>query len=531
MPLLRSHARRTAVAAALLVLVGCVNGESAASAEAGRALVRAATPERFAGLLRARYAARRACLFNRHFPTTVSLTPGDTSARARADEERYTRPYELLRAAGLVTREDVRPGDRDWWPPRNAHVDSGGTRRIVRYVLSERGRRDAEPDTTGSGPGERLCYARRRLVVIDTVVTRGPLPGWSVEKGVNFSGARAWVLHTVAFDSVAEWAPEVARRDTLQEVGPRPDQLEGPERHWASFGVVDGAWVLGDDQTLGPEGADRIEVRLARRSGADAAPDSARHAQAPARVDSSAHAPAYSALDTAVDPAASAAAADSLAAVAARYPRAFATNGKPLWRAGGVVSTAREAHQLRTVMGALPLLLALWWTALSLRALAVDVRRRAPVIVLAGVLGALGWAVLGPLMVSGFTAHLDDRYGVGPALLVTLTVTCLLAMAMSWGVADPRLKRSGIFSRSRPAPVMVGTEEPTIPTIPDHLRPGLLLLCRWTLTGVALGLLVVGVSYGYFFDGVRPGLPERLALGVAAIGVAVGARGLVRWRV
>ena len=225
MSLLSRRPRPRALSAALLaLLLGCVNDESSARADAARALVRSAIPERFADMLRARYAARRACI-DRHFPTTVLVTPRDTSARTREEHERYMRPFELLRDAGLVTLEEVRPGDRDRLPYTAAQVDSG---HVARYVLSERGRLDAEPDTAGSGPGERLCYARLRLVVIDTVVTSGPSPAWSLDRGVTFGGAYAYVLHTVVFDSVAPWTPERARRDSLQDVAPRLEQLEGP---------------------------------------------------------------------------------------------------------------------------------------------------------------------------------------------------------------------------------------------------------------------------------------------------------------
>ena len=231
---------------------------------------------------------------------------------------------------------------------------------------------------------------------------------------------------------------------------------------------------------------------------------------------------------SATDSVAAAMAADSVAELHRRYPLAFASNGKPLWTAGGVVSTPREAQLLRTVASALPLLLALWWVALSVRALAVDRRRRGSVIVLFGVLGAIGWAVLGPWGVVGATAALDDHYGTGPALLAMLVTACLVALVMSWGIADPRLESSGF--RSPPAHVIIGTEQPTAPTVPDHLRPGLLALCRYTLIGIALGLLVIGVAYGFVFDAVHSGLPKWLALGIAACGVAAGVRGLARAR-
>ena len=226
------------------------------------------------------------------------------------------------------------------------------------------------------------------------------------------------------------------------------------------------------------------------------------------------------------DSAAVDAAAADAAAIAARYPRAFASDGTPLWKAGGVVSTPREAQIAFTVGDALPLLLALWWVALSLRALAADRRRRAPVIALAGALGAFACARFAPWAVVWFMAGLDDRYGVGPALLGALTLACAATMVTSWGIADPRKKSAPYL----PAPVVIGTEGRTAPTVPAHLRPGLFALSHWTLAGTALGLLVVGVAYGYFFDGVRPGLPERLALGIAALGAAAGLLGAARAR-
>ena len=157
-------------------------------------------------------------------------------------------------------------------------------------------------------------------------------------------------------------------------------------------------------------------------------------------------------------------AADSVAAIAHRYPHAFASNGAPLWRAGGMVSTPREAELLRTVASALPLLLALWWVALSLRSLAVDRRRRGSLIVLLGVLGAFGWAVVGPWAIVWATAGSDDRYGTGPALLAALAAACLSALVMSWAIANPRVTIAGILSL--PAPVIIGTELATTPTIP-----------------------------------------------------------------
>ena len=209
---------------------------------------------------------------------------------------------------------------------------------------------------------------------------------------------------------------------------------------------------------------------------------------------------------------------DTMAVLASRYPRAFASSGEPLWQQGGIVSSAREVALSRTVMSALPLLLGLWWIALSLRAYAADERKRGPVIVAAGALGALGWAMLGPLAVAMGMAALNERYGDGPALLSVLVFACLGAMVMTWAVADPRHKQN--FRRR--APVIIGTDYRTTPTVDEALRSRLFTLYRWTLAGTGLGLLVVGVAYGYGFDSVKPGVPERIALGLAVLGAAVG---------
>ena len=237
------HARSIAGSLALLVVgllvAACASEESAAGAEEARAVLRTASPERFTELLRARYAAERACLEQR-FPATVILSPGDTSRRARLEDERYTRPYELLRAVGLLNREEVHPGDRDWNMPKASHVDSGGPHRIVRYALTEGAQRDAQA-TEG---GQHLCYARPRFVVVDSVVTRGLAPSWSPGEGVRYSQAVAYARHVVMFDSVAPWAREVARRDSLQDFGMlRPALIDGPQRRWAELWVRDGGWM------------------------------------------------------------------------------------------------------------------------------------------------------------------------------------------------------------------------------------------------------------------------------------------------
>ena len=216
---------------------------------------------------------------------------------------------------------------------------------------------------------------------------------------------------------------------------------------------------------------------------------------------------------------------DTMAVLAARYPRAFSSNGKPLWHQGGIVGSAREAQLSRTVASALPLLLALWWIALSLRAYAADRRKRGPVIALAGAVGAVGWAIVGPWAVVMGMAALDDRYGEGRALLAVLVGACLGALVMTWTIADPRDQRNHFFR----APVLIGTDYRTTATVAEPMRSRLFTLYRWTLAGTALGLVVVGVAYGYDFDVVRPGIPERIALALAALGVAVGAmRGMQR---
>ena len=216
---------------------------------------------------------------------------------------------------------------------------------------------------------------------------------------------------------------------------------------------------------------------------------------------------------------------DTMARLAARYPRAYSSNGKPLWHQGGIVGSAREAQLSRTVASALPLLLALWWVALSLRAYAADRRKRGPVIVLAGAVGAVGWAMVGPWAVVMGMAALDDRYGEGRALLSVLVAACLGAMVMTWAIADPRYADNHFFR----APVLIGTDYRTTPTVAEPMRSRLFALYRWSLAGTALGLLVVGVAYGYEFDVVRPRLPEEIAVAIAALGIATGVLRAMRW--
>lgn len=238
-------------ALALATLSACASDEQKARAAAARALVSASTPDGFAARLRAEYAARRECI-EQSFPATVYLTPGDTSLAARSQDERYQRPFALLRDAGLVTGEEVRPGDRDWRLPPSAWVDSGGTKRIVRYVLSERGRRDAEATPVDGAVVERLCFGRRRLVAVDSVVTRNPTPAWTLEDGVRYGDAWAWVRHTVVVDSLTPWALDLARRDSLRDVMPPASQLENQQERWAEFNSRDGSWMITSTTSRGP---------------------------------------------------------------------------------------------------------------------------------------------------------------------------------------------------------------------------------------------------------------------------------------
>jgi hypothetical protein len=249
---LRGKGLALAAALALAELAACTSGEQNERAAAGRTAVSASTPEGFAALLRADYAARSECI-ERTFPATISLAPGDTSRQARFQDEQHQRPFELLRDAGLVTREEVRPGDRDWRLPPSAWVDAGGTKRIVRYVLNERGRGDAEKETVAAGVVERLCYGRRRLLTVDSVVTRNPPPAWTLEDGVRYGDASAFVLHTVTVDDMTPWALELARRDTLRDVMPDPSVLEGPQKRWAAFTSRGGPWTLTSTNSLGPQ--------------------------------------------------------------------------------------------------------------------------------------------------------------------------------------------------------------------------------------------------------------------------------------
>ena len=252
-PLSTRRAVALATSFTALTLVACVNEESAARADGARELVRSATPATFAALLKARFAAEHACIPDLLLPQTVLLTPGDTSARARSQDEQYMRRFEILRAAGLVTREEVLPGDPDWRLPRAAHVDSGGTRRVARYVLTTPALGDAElVDANARNSSARLCFARRRLVSVDSVVTRGPLPGWNPNDGVTSAAPVAFVRHTIAFDSLAAWVPDVGQRDSLQDLLPKPGQLEGLQQRWASFEAWNGAWRLSSVESLGP---------------------------------------------------------------------------------------------------------------------------------------------------------------------------------------------------------------------------------------------------------------------------------------
>ena len=73
------------------------------------------------------------------------------------------------------------------------------------------------------------------------------------------------------------------------------------------------------------------------------------------------------------------------------------------------------------------------------------------------------------------------------------------------------------------APVLIGTDYRTTPTVAEPRRSRLFALSRGTLVGTALGLLIVGVAYGYHFDTVRPGVPERFALAFAVLGALSGA--------
>ena len=232
-------------------LAACAGVEEKERAAAARAVVAASTPESFAALLRSEYAARRECI-DRPFPAVVFLTAGDSSRQARPETDFSARRYELLRDAGLAIREEVRPGDHDWSGLPASSVDSGGTRRIVRYVLSERGRRDADTETVADGVVERLCYGRRRLLTVDSVVTRRPLPAWTLEDGVRYSSASAWVLHTITIDSMTPWALDLARRDTLRDVMPDVAHLEGAQKRWAAFDSRGEPWTLTSTNSLGP---------------------------------------------------------------------------------------------------------------------------------------------------------------------------------------------------------------------------------------------------------------------------------------
>jgi hypothetical protein len=181
----------------------------------------------------------------------VIQSPGDSSRRARLTDEQYARPYEVLREAGLVTRDEVRPGERDWRLPARAFVDSGGPNRVLRYTVSAPARRDAE--RSDGGEGERLCYARRRLVAVVEIVARGPSPSWTPGDGVRYSHAVVFVEHVIAFDSVAPRHRARPRRDGASDFGMlQPALLSGPQHRWAEFWLRDGAWMYVGTQRTPP---------------------------------------------------------------------------------------------------------------------------------------------------------------------------------------------------------------------------------------------------------------------------------------
>lgn len=244
-----ANGRNVALAVVVLLAAACTSEEAAQAADEARAVMRTATPERFAGLLRERYARERACLEQR-FPQAVVVSTADTTPGRRFEDEIFVRPYELLRSVGVVTREEVHPGDPDWKLARKARVDSGGADRIVRYVLTDDARRDAE----AIEGGQHLCYARPRFVTVDSIVPRGLSPSWSPDKGVRYSQAMVFARHVVVFDSVPEWAHEVARRDSLQSLGMlRPALLHGPQHRWSEFWVRDGDWMYAGTHIDGPQ--------------------------------------------------------------------------------------------------------------------------------------------------------------------------------------------------------------------------------------------------------------------------------------
>lgn len=217
-------------------------------AAAQRAALERITPDALSLLLRERYATERACLQDIVFPAIVFLD-ADSADPAATRVPIYMRRFETLRGGGLVTREEVRPGDRDWRVGRAAHIDSGGTKRVVRYVLTARGRASSEalPDAHDDGM-EQLCYARRRLLAVDSVVVREPTlrfgqPGvmGAGNEPARYVDGSIHAGHTVAHDSVASWVDDVVRGDSLQDFGElHPRLVAGVQRRWAHFGLDDG---------------------------------------------------------------------------------------------------------------------------------------------------------------------------------------------------------------------------------------------------------------------------------------------------
>lgn len=233
------------------LLAACVpSDEERARAAAERETLRRATRETFASLLRDHYGAERACLADLAFPASVFVIIDTTVAAAGTTDHR--RRYEVLHAVGLVEREEIRPGQDGRHPA--THVASGGSMRQVRYRLTARGLEGSEPVAGDDGAGaRRLCYARRRLVSVDSVVSRQPsfqfgtvgIMGGS-DAPARYGAGGALVGHTLAFDSVASWVGEVAARDEgydFLEIAPR--LLEGRQVRWARFGMdASGALVL-----------------------------------------------------------------------------------------------------------------------------------------------------------------------------------------------------------------------------------------------------------------------------------------------
>lgn len=236
---------RTIALAAVVLLTACASPEARHQRDAWRTMVKEATPDHLAGLLRERFAVEGACL-DQLYPATVH---DDTATTA---DDSYDRPYELLRSVGLVTREEVHPGDADWALPASASVDSGGTKRITRYTLTPR----AEPYTEPLAPDDarlRLCWAKRRLLGVDSVVTRGPTMSISAGRGVTWTPPTAYVRYAVTFEQVAPWVLEVVPRDTLSEFGQlRAPMMDGTQHRWATFTPYDGAWIYSGSSTAGP---------------------------------------------------------------------------------------------------------------------------------------------------------------------------------------------------------------------------------------------------------------------------------------